>query len=103
MKSILLLLLPAILSPSIVVAQAIWVDIGNGYYVDKNNVAKRGDLSIITFMYGSTSMGGEIVFDCRRKIIVKNVTGGPTGAFSEDDSYGRAYKVACKKAWEIWK
>lgn len=103
MKKRLIIIWLALTAPLVSFANANWMEIGGGYYVDKNNVVRAGDLSIVTYMHGATRAGGEIVFDCKREIIVRNGENGYTGAISKDSGYAVAYKVACKKAWQFWK
>jgi hypothetical protein len=85
-----------------VLAEA-WVDVGDGWYVDRNSRKRNGDVATVLVRHVSKMhVVDEVTFDCKNGIATNWSWKQPLPT-RERPSLLRAQELACRQSWEFWK
>ena len=79
-----------------------WKSLGTDWYADVDSAEKYGDIATIKVRYKHEFL--DIMFDCKRKIIISPDSWVDNIIIKNDGSHiSKIYKFACIKWYEIWK
>jgi hypothetical protein len=71
-----------------------------GLYADKDSGNRQGDIGSVVIRIGSSGRSGIWSFDCNRAVMLAREKEYPVG---DNDPGKKAFEIACKKRWEVWK
>ena len=79
-----------------------WVEVGNGFYADKESAQRNGEIGHITLSNMTQASLIYMKFDCKRNIAF--FPGVPEPSNTKDNLILRkAQELACRRSWELWK
>lgn len=79
-----------------------WVDVGDGFYVDRDSAKRNGDIATVWLRHVSQmDVIAEVTFDCKNGLAIsKSTTPTPT---KNNMSLLKGQEIACRRPWELWK
>lgn len=79
-----------------------WVEVGNGFYADKESAHRNGDIGHITLSNMTVPSLLYMKFDCKRNIAF--IPDKPEPRNTKDNPIlKKSQELACRRSWEIWK
>jgi hypothetical protein len=79
-----------------------WVEVGNGFYADKESAHRSGEIGHITLSNMTMPSLLNMKFDCKRNIAF--IPGKPEPRNTNDNPILRnSQELACRRSWELWK
>ena len=80
-----------------------WVDVGDGWFAERNTSKLYGEVGTVLMRHISTMDSVvEVTFDCKNGIATNKSWGAPI--YTVDiSSLRKAQQLACRRSWEFWK
>ena len=79
-----------------------WVEVGNGYYADKESAQRNGEIGHVTLSNMTQPKLIYMKFDCKRNIAFFPGVLEPSNTL-DNPILSKSQKLACRRSWELWK
>jgi hypothetical protein len=80
-----------------------WVDVGDGFYVERYSSKRNGDIATVLMRHISKmDYTDEVTFDCKNGLATNWNWANPIPT-KDRPSLLKAQEIACRRSWEIWK